>query len=184
MVQDMAVQAFSDCQSAIRRFRHASNSVGAAVGHLQYGPLLHEIRRLMLMHVAGHQLQWTKAHPERIKPRMNWTANDQGIYMADLVAGELNIFHREVAITTYVADADELLASLVPDGQWVWMADSRIFTGSLRHRAQCYHYQQYLNRRDTERIYQNTPSRWTQFSSGLMFMLTNAKKQRSARTRG
>ena len=68
MVQDMAVQAFSDCQSAIRRFRHASNPLGAAVGHLQYGPLLHGIRRLMLTHGVGHHLQWTKAHPERIKP--------------------------------------------------------------------------------------------------------------------
>ena len=146
--------------------------------------LVHGIRRLMLMHGAGHQLQWTKADPERIKPRMDWTADDQGIYMADLVAGKLNILHGEVAITSYVADADELLASLVPDVQWVWMADNRIFTGSLRHRVQCYHYQQYVNRRDTKRIHQNTPSRWTQYSSGLMSALTNAKKRRSARTRG
>jgi hypothetical protein len=43
----------------------------------------------------------------------------------------LTILHREVAITTYVANADELLASLVPEGQEVWMADNRIFTGSL-----------------------------------------------------
>ena len=97
--------------------------------------------------------------------------------MADLAAGELAVLHREVEITTYVADADELLASLVPEGQWVWIADKRIFTGSLRHRTQCYHYQQYLNRRDTERIHQNTPSRWMQFSSGLMTTLTNAKKR-------
>lgn len=67
--------------------------------------------------------------------------------MADLVAGELAVVHTEVAITTYVADVDELPASLVPEGQWVSMADKRIFTGSLRHIAQCYHYQQYLNRR-------------------------------------
>jgi hypothetical protein len=87
----------------------------------------------MLMHGAGHQLQWTKAHPERIKPRMDWTADDQGIHMADLAAGESNILHGEVTITSYVADADELLASLVPDGQWVWMADNMIFTGSLHH---------------------------------------------------
>jgi hypothetical protein len=111
----------------------------------RHAPLLHEIRRLMLMHGAGYLLQSTKAHPERIKPRMDWTADDQGIYMADLVAGALNILHGEVAITSYVADADELLASLVPDGEWVWMADNRIFTGSLRHGVQSYHYQQYLN---------------------------------------
>ncbi len=115
---------------------------------------------------------------------MDWTADDQGIYMADLVVGELNILHGEVAITSYVADADALLASLVPDGQWVWMADNRIFTGSLLHRVQSYHYQQYLSRRETERIHKNTPSRWTQFSSGQMFILTNAKKRWSARTRG
>ena len=64
------------------------------------------------------------------------------------------------------------------------MADNRIFTGSLRQRFQTHQYQQYLNRRDTERIHQNTPSRWTQYSSGLMSTLTNVKKRRSARTRG
>ncbi len=147
----------------------------SSVGHLEHGSLLHGIRQLMLMNGAGHQLQWTKAHPERTKPRMDWTADDQGIYMADLVAGELATLHREVTITTYLADADELLASLVPGGQWVWMADNRIFMGSLRQRAQCHQFQQYLNRRDTERIHQNTPSRWTQFSSGLMTTQTYTK---------
>jgi hypothetical protein len=61
----------------------------------------------------GHALQWTKSHPERSKPRMDWTADDQGIYMADLVAGELTILHRETQITTFTADAESLLHALV-----------------------------------------------------------------------
>jgi hypothetical protein len=60
----------------------------------------------------GHELQWTKSHPERIKLHMDWTVDDQGIYLADLVAGELVILHSEVEIITYSADADELLSSL------------------------------------------------------------------------
>ena len=86
LVQNTPTHAYSDCQAAIRRFRHASNPLGSSIGQLQYGPLLQGIRKLMLHTTTGHELQWTKSHPERIKPRMDWTADDQGIYMADLVA--------------------------------------------------------------------------------------------------
>ena len=44
---------------------------------------------------------------------MDWTADDQGIYMADLVAGELTILHKEIQITTFTADAESLLHALV-----------------------------------------------------------------------
>jgi hypothetical protein len=41
---------------------------------------------------------------------MNWTADDQGIYIADLVAGELEVFQREIVINTFfTADEKELL---------------------------------------------------------------------------
>ena len=33
MVQHTTVNAYSDCQAAIRRFRHASNPLGASIGH-------------------------------------------------------------------------------------------------------------------------------------------------------
>jgi hypothetical protein len=46
------------------------------------------IRHLMLRDTAGHELQYTRSHTERIKPQNDWTADDQGIYMADQVAGE------------------------------------------------------------------------------------------------
>jgi hypothetical protein len=156
MVQDMDIQAFSDCQAAITRFRHASNPLGSSVEQLQYGPLILRIRGLM-QNSTGHELQWTKSHAERIKPRMDWTADDRGIYLVDLVAGDLALLNNKVEIKTYTADADEVLASIIPAGQWVWMADNRVFTGSLRHRAQCQQFQQYLNRRDVERIHQNAP---------------------------
>jgi hypothetical protein len=96
MVQHTPVNAYSDCQAAIRRFRHASNPLGASIGHLQYGPLLHGIRQLMLPSELELSLQWTKSHPERFKPRLDWTTDDQGIYMADLVAGKLTTLHREI----------------------------------------------------------------------------------------
>ncbi len=63
----------------------------------------------MLDDTMGHELQWTKSHPERIKPRLDWTADDHGIYMADLAAGELSVLHKEAQITTFSADAEELL---------------------------------------------------------------------------
>jgi hypothetical protein len=151
MVQHTPVNAYSDCQAAIRRFRHASNPLGASIGHLQYGPLLHGIRQLMLPSELGHALQWTKSHPERFKPRQDWTADDQGIYMADLVAGELTTLHREIQITTFTADAESLLNALVPAGQWIWTTGSQLFTGSLRHSMQRLHYQEYLVNRDNNR---------------------------------
>ena len=50
----------------------------------------------MLRNTREHTMQWTKSHPERLKPRMDWTADDEGIYMADLVAGELATLHKEI----------------------------------------------------------------------------------------
>ena len=85
----------------------------------------------MLHTPTGHDLQWTKSHPERIKPRMDWTADDQGIYMADLVAGELSVLHKEIKITTFTADGDALLNALVPEGQWVWTRGSQISGDTL-----------------------------------------------------
>ncbi len=40
MVQHNAIHAYSDCQAAIRRFRHASNTLGSSIGQLQNGPSL------------------------------------------------------------------------------------------------------------------------------------------------
>jgi hypothetical protein len=117
MVQHNTIRVYSDCQAAIRRFRHASNPLGSSIGQLQNDPLLNGIRHIMLHNTMGHEMQWTKSHPERSKPRMNWTADDQGIYMADLVAGELANLQKEIHITTFTADAEALLSALVPVGQ-------------------------------------------------------------------
>ncbi len=68
----------------------------------------------MLRDTRGHEMQWTKSHPERSKPRMDWTADDEGIYMA-LVAGELAaLLHKEIQIITFTADAEPLLSALIP----------------------------------------------------------------------
>jgi hypothetical protein len=113
MVQHMPVQAFSDCQATIRRFRHASNPLGSLIGQLmlQCGPLLHGIRHLMLRDTVSHDLQWTRSHLERIKPQMDWTANYQGIYMADQVAGELKVLQKEIVINTFTADEETQICS-------------------------------------------------------------------------
>jgi hypothetical protein len=47
----------------------------------------------MLSNMLGHELRLTKSHPERIKPRMDWTADKQGICMADLVAEEVAVLY-------------------------------------------------------------------------------------------
>lgn len=49
----------------------------------------------MLKDTEENKLQWTKSQPEKIKPCMNWTADNQDIYMADLVARELVVLHTE-----------------------------------------------------------------------------------------
>jgi hypothetical protein len=108
------------------------------IGQLQNGPLLNGIRQMMLHNTRGHEMQWTKSHPERSTPQIDWTADDQGIYMADLVAGELANLQKEIQITTFTADVEALLSALVPVGQWVWTAQC------LRHTMQRYHYHQYI----------------------------------------
>ncbi len=113
----------------------------------------------MLRDTMGHEMQWTKSHPERMKPRMDWTADDHGIYMADLVAGKLAALQEEVQIKTFTADAEGLLHALIPAGQWVWMEESQLFTGSLRHMER-HHYQQYLVDRDKDRQRRNASPRW------------------------
>lgn len=97
MAQHMAFQIKSDCQSAIRRFRNASNPVDFSVGqlHAVWTSTFCGIRRLMLKDTEENKLQWTESQPEKIKPCMNWTADNQDIYMADLVARELVVLHTE-----------------------------------------------------------------------------------------
>ena len=138
----------------------------------------------MIGNAMRHELQWTKSHPERIKPRLDWTADDHGIYMADLAAGELAVLHKEVQLPTFSADAEELLQALVPAGQWVWMADSQLFTGSLRHSMERLHHQRYLVDRDKDRQRRNAPPRWIHNGTALMVSLTHAKQRRSTRARG
>jgi hypothetical protein len=58
-----------------------------------------------------------KVPSERFKPRMDWTADDQGINMADLVAGELTTLHKEIQIHTFMADAEAFLSALVSNGK-------------------------------------------------------------------
>jgi hypothetical protein len=82
MVQHTALRAYSNCQAAIRRFRHASSPLGSSINQLQNGPLLNGIRQLMLRNTRSYKMHWKKSHPERFKPRMDWTADDKGIYMA------------------------------------------------------------------------------------------------------
>jgi hypothetical protein len=112
MVQQHTIRAYSDCQAAIRRFRHASNLLGSSIGQLQNGPLLEGIRHLLLRNTREHAMQWTMSHPERMKPRKDWTADEEGIYMADLVAGKLATLHKEIQISTFTADAESFLNAL------------------------------------------------------------------------
>jgi hypothetical protein len=63
---------------------------------------------------------------------LNLTADAR---MADLVAGELEVHQRKIAINTFTADAKELLNALTQDGQWVWKSYQRLFTGFLRDGA-------------------------------------------------
>jgi hypothetical protein len=104
--------------------------------------------------------------------------------MADLVVGELAVLQEEVQITTFTADAEGLLHALVPAGRWVWMADSQLFTGSLRHSMERHHFQQYLVDRDKDRHRRNAPPRWIHNCTALMVSLTRAKQRRSTRARG
>ena len=62
--------------------------------------------------------------------------------------------------------------------------ENKVLTESLRNISHRYQFQQYLNRRDTDRIHSNAPSRWTQYSTSLMAHLTHAKKARPVRGRG
>ena len=130
MSQHMPIKAYSDCEAAIRRFRHASNPLGSSIGHLQYGPLLQGIK-IMRDHLMGHTLSWTKHHPERYKILCDWTDQDHDIYMADLVAGDKSILEQE-KIHTYTADAEELHMALIPEHTWVWKLGCNVLTESLR----------------------------------------------------
>jgi hypothetical protein len=97
--------ARSDCTSAIRRFRQASNPTDAATGHLQYGPMLQGVRARS-PHLF-HFLEWTKAHPERKKPEHTWTPADICIHTADLIAAgpvPLALRHPNLSLTTVDAD--------------------------------------------------------------------------------
>jgi hypothetical protein len=96
--------------------------------------------------------------------------------MADLAAEELAALHKEVQITTFTADAEGLLQALVPAGQWVWMAESQLFTGSLRHSMERLHYHRYLVDRDNDRQRRNAPPRWIHNCTALMVSLTHAKQ--------
>jgi hypothetical protein len=78
--------ARSDCTSAIRRFKQASNPTGATTEHFQYGPIIQGVRARFLY--VSHSLEWTKAYLERKKPEHTWTPADVGIHMADLIAGD------------------------------------------------------------------------------------------------
>ena len=57
LVQHNTIRAYSDCQAAIRRFRHASNPLGSSIGQLQNGPLLSGIRQMMLHNSLAHEMQ-------------------------------------------------------------------------------------------------------------------------------
>ncbi len=59
MVQHNTIHAYSDCQAAIRCFRHASNPLGSSIGQLKNIPLLNGIRKLMLHNTMEHEMQWT-----------------------------------------------------------------------------------------------------------------------------
>jgi hypothetical protein len=137
LAQLVPLTAYSDCQSAIRRFRHARNPIGSAFGHLQYGPLLHGIRQLAPSS-QPHSITWTKAHPERTKPPDQWTDDDRGIHMADQVAGDTpassKIFDD---LELHQCNADDLLASLIPQDTWVWRSihQRTLFKDSLKNLA-------------------------------------------------
>jgi hypothetical protein len=82
---------------------------------------------------AHNSLPTVASIPSRTNQIAYETADDQGIYMADLVADELADLHREVNITVCTADAEKLLNALIPEAQWVWKSNHRLYTGSLRH---------------------------------------------------
>ncbi len=85
LVRTNEVTSYSDCKSAIRRFWHATNHLGAAIGHHTYGQLRLSIQGIWAR--QSHTLTWVKAHPERTKSRDTCDIHDHGIYMADLIAG-------------------------------------------------------------------------------------------------
>ena len=166
------IVVFSDCSSAIKRTHQALCPLGPAVGHLQHGTLLLGLRYLASHPRCSSTLTWTPSHPERSKPSAAWTADDWGIHFADRLAGldaplpEAQIFH---------CDADAIHAAITPAGTWQWCVNDTPFNGSLRHRAQGYHYRQYTQKRDMKRIYANEPTRWLKYSAPLMAKLTNIR---------
>jgi hypothetical protein len=84
--------------------------------------------------MQGHlnMLSWTKHHPERYTHLRDWTDQDYGIYMADLlVAGDHIKLERENKIHTYTVDAEELHIALIPKRTWVWKSERKVLSQSL-----------------------------------------------------
>lgn len=141
------VTAYSDCQSAIKRFRQATNHLGAAVGQLQYGQLLLAIRAIQA--TQSQTITWVKAHPERTKAPDDWDVHDCGIHMADLIAGcGGGPLPTDQAIVFHQCNADDFLNAITPFGTWLWCRDCKPIKESLKQIAGRHHYQQYRNQRD------------------------------------
>jgi hypothetical protein len=64
------------------------------------------------------------------------------------------------------------------------MAESQLFTGSLRHSMKRLHNQQYLVDRDKDRQRRDAPPRWIHNCTALMVSLTHSKQRRTTRARG
>lgn len=138
------------------------------------------IQHLMLRDTADHELQYTRSHPERIKSKNDWTADDQGIYMADQVAGEQKSWRFFTEKSLSIPSLRMLKNSLVllpqkTSGHGCLISGFLMAASSGRR----HHLQQYLIRRDMGRIHQNDPSRWTVQSWSYGFA-HHAKKLRSA----
>ncbi len=143
LAQETPIDAFSNCSLAIKRTHQAQNTLGPAIGHLQHGTLLLGIRHIAKTAPRPLSLSWTASHPERTKSQWQWTDNDWGIHMADAIAGA------EETTTAggchaVECDSEDIHAALAPQGMWHWREGDGVFNGSLRKRAQHYHFQQYL----------------------------------------
>jgi hypothetical protein len=173
LAQDTPTAAYSDCSSAIKRTCQAMNIMGPAIGHLQHGSLLLGIRHLASNARRPLLLSWTASHPERSKPQQSWTNNDWGIHMADAIAGADDT-PASGDLPVDICTSEAIHAALTPEGTWQWREKAGVFHGSLRKRAQQYHFQQYLNKRDMKRIYVNEPSRWSRYCIPLLSALNKA----------
>jgi hypothetical protein len=107
------VPIFSDCQSAINIALRAKDGV------VKNNPQTFLL--LQLSHLVKARIHKIKAHPERLKPKSDFTPNDWGIYDVDLVAG--NLHHANTTIDLTLSDYEAV--DIITSGQHFSLIDNR-----------------------------------------------------------